>query len=56
MSFLGFQLRWNSVLLGALVTAAVLNDVPPSYEALVVLAPVIWADRTTLTWVRIRRR
>ncbi|MFF9346632.1 hypothetical protein [Streptomyces sp. NPDC014734] len=56
MSVLGFTLRWGSVLLGALVTAVVLKGEPPSYEALAVLGPLVWADRTALTWFRIRRR
>ncbi|MFD8847573.1 hypothetical protein [Streptomyces sp. NPDC059604] len=56
LSVFGFTLRWSSVLLGALVAAVVLKGEPPSCEALAVLGPVVWADRTALTCFRIRRR
>ncbi|MFE3945913.1 hypothetical protein ACFXPV_29260 [Streptomyces sp. NPDC059118] len=56
VSVFGFTLRWGSVLLGALVTAVVLKGEPPSYEALAVLGPLVWADRTALSCFRIRRR
>lgn len=56
VSVFAFTLRWSSVLLGALLATVALKSEPLSYEALVVLSPVVWADRTALTCFRIRRR
>ncbi|MCG7523826.1 hypothetical protein MHW47_05105 [Streptomyces sp. OfavH-34-F] len=50
-----FTLRWSSVLLSSLAVGTALSGEAPSYAALAVLGPLVWADRTSFTWVRSRR-
>ncbi|WP_433549085.1 hypothetical protein ACQPZG_31520 [Streptomyces sp. CA-294286] len=52
-SLVVLTLRWSSVLVTAMVTAATVAAVPT--ESLVVLAPLLWADRTALSYLRVRR-
>lgn len=56
MSVFAVTARWSSVLVGALVAAAAWGEVPVPTEALMVLVPAVWADRTAVAYLRIRRR
>ncbi|MCJ0868685.1 hypothetical protein [Streptomyces sp. AP-93] len=52
-STLSVVVRWSSALTFATVTGVVWFGAPP--EALWMCAPAVWADRTSVTYQRIRR-
>ena len=55
MGFFAITVRWSSVLVAVVVAASVWRGIPLPAEALAVLVPVIWGDRTMVTYLRIRR-
>lgn len=56
MGFFAVTVRWSSVLVAVVVAASVWRGISLSAEALAVLVPVIWGDRTMVTYLRIRRQ
>lgn len=51
-----FTVRWSSALLTALVLCIAFDVVHLPAESLAMLAPVIWSDRSFVSFLRIRRR
>lgn len=49
-------LRWSSVLVTALVVTVAVRDESLPVEGLTLLASMAWADRTAVTYLRLRHR
>lgn len=55
VSVFAVTLRWSSFLMTGLIAAAALGVVRLPVEVLMVLTPMVWSDRTVLSYLRIRR-
>ncbi|MEU9097912.1 hypothetical protein [Streptomyces sp. NPDC048361] len=53
IGMLAVTARWASVLVTATMAGVVWKGLPP--ETLMMAAPMAWADRTTVTYLRVRR-
>ncbi|MFE9370239.1 hypothetical protein ACFYM2_10760 [Streptomyces sp. NPDC006711] len=53
VAILAVTAHWASVLVTATVAGVVWRGLPP--EALMMAAPMAWADRTTVTYLRVTR-